>query len=114
QRESRRSPEGDHGGRKDRHHRRAHARPAEGKGQVMRNLATVGRRAFLAAGAASFAAAGIAWAAQDARLRKIIDTADRKPQDKARDRYRHPYQSLLFWGLKPGITVIDISPGGGW
>jgi predicted methyltransferase len=27
---------------------------------------------------------------------------------------RHPYESLLFWGLKPRQTVIEVSPGGGY
>jgi predicted methyltransferase len=74
----------------------------------------LGRRAFLAAGGATLAVAGHAWAADDALLRKIIDTAARKPEDKARDKYRHPYESLIFWGLKPGATVLEISPGSGW
>ena len=78
-------------------------------------MTRLGRRAFLAAGAAALAAAsGDAWAADDALLRKIIDTAGRKPEDKARDKYRHPYESLIFWGLKPGATVLEISPGSGW
>jgi len=38
----------------------------------------------------------------------------RSPQDKARDQYRHPVEALTFWGLAPGMTVLEIQPGGGW
>ncbi len=30
---------------------------------------------------------------------------------RARDRYRHPVESLTFWGLKPGMTILEIQPG---
>ena len=32
----------------------------------------------------------------------------------ARDRYRHPRETLAFFGLQPGDRVIEITPGGGW
>jgi len=38
----------------------------------------------------------------------------RSPADKARDPWRHPVESLEFWGLKPGSTVIEFWPGAGW
>jgi predicted methyltransferase len=38
----------------------------------------------------------------------------RSPSDKARDFWRHPVQTLLFWGLKPGMTVVEFWPGIGW
>jgi predicted methyltransferase len=38
----------------------------------------------------------------------------RSAESKARDRYRHPIESLDFWGLKPGMTILEIQPGGGW
>jgi predicted methyltransferase len=38
----------------------------------------------------------------------------RSPADKARDQYRHPAETLKFFGVKPGQTVVEISPGGGW
>jgi predicted methyltransferase len=40
--------------------------------------------------------------------------ANRKPADIARDRYRHPAQTLAFFGIKPTDTVVEIWPGGGW
>jgi len=38
----------------------------------------------------------------------------RSPQDKARDAWRHPAQSLAFWGVKPGVTLVEFWPGAGW
>lgn len=31
-----------------------------------------------------------------------------------RDQYRHPLQTLLFWGLEGDMTVLEIMPGLGW
>ena len=31
-----------------------------------------------------------------------------------RDRYRHPYETLAFFGVAPADTVVEIWPGGGW
>ncbi|WP_309092197.1 methyltransferase [Phenylobacterium sp.] len=38
----------------------------------------------------------------------------RLPADRARDAFRHPVESLKFWGLKPGQTVVEFWPGAGW
>jgi predicted methyltransferase len=38
----------------------------------------------------------------------------RAPADRARDAFRHPLQSLQFWGLRPGQTVVEFWPGAGW
>ena len=40
--------------------------------------------------------------------------ATRTPANVARDVHRHPVETLNFFGLKPGDTVVEISPGGGW
>ncbi|MEQ1619448.1 MAG: methyltransferase [Terricaulis sp.] len=34
--------------------------------------------------------------------------------DRRRDRYRHPLQTLLFWGLSGDMTVLEVLPGVGW
>jgi predicted methyltransferase len=36
----------------------------------------------------------------------------RSPEAKARDASRHPVETLTFWGLKPGMTVLEVQPGG--
>lgn len=38
----------------------------------------------------------------------------RLEREKARDRYRHPVETLKFFGLKPTDTVVELYPGGGW
>jgi len=38
----------------------------------------------------------------------------RSAADRARDPWRHPTESLTFWGLKPGATVVEFWPGSGW
>lgn len=38
----------------------------------------------------------------------------RSPADRARDVWRHPVESLKFWELKPGQTVVEFWPGAGW
>lgn len=39
---------------------------------------------------------------------------NRRAEDKARDGYRHPEQTLAFFDVKPGQTVVEYGPGGGW
>lgn len=38
----------------------------------------------------------------------------RSAADQARDKYRHPVKTLAFFEVKPDMTVIEITPGGGW
>lgn len=38
----------------------------------------------------------------------------RSPANVARDRYRHPAETLAFFGVKPTDTVVEIWPGNGW
>lgn len=39
---------------------------------------------------------------------------DRDAQDRARDKYRNPVQTLSFFHLEPGMKVAEALPGGGW
>src|SRR6478672_2028477 len=50
----------------------------------------------------------------DQALCASVDGTWRTAESKARDKYRHPVEALEFWGLKPGMTVLEIQPGGGW
>lgn len=34
--------------------------------------------------------------------------------DPQRDQYRHPLQTLLFWGLEGDMNVLELLPGLGW
>lgn len=38
----------------------------------------------------------------------------RSAENRARDAWRHPQETLAFFGVKPDSTVIEITPGGGW
>jgi len=49
-----------------------------------------------------------------AALKAAIDSPQRSAENKARDKYRHPFETLTFFGIKPEMTVIEIDPGGGW
>ena len=50
----------------------------------------------------------------DPALQAAVDSPARPAADRARDVYRHPGKSLMFWGLKPGMSVVDLQPGGGY
>ncbi len=53
-----------------------------------------------------------AWA--DDALKASLSSAHRSPANMARDVWRHPKETLAFFGLTPEMTVIEMSPGGGW
>jgi len=40
--------------------------------------------------------------------------AHRSAENKARDAYRHPAQTLSFFGVLPTSKIVEISPSGGW
>lgn len=44
----------------------------------------------------------------------ILAGSHRSDENKARDVYRHPRETLAFFGIHPSMTVIEITPGGGW
>lgn len=50
----------------------------------------------------------------EAKLKAIIAGDHRTPKYAARDKFRHPFETLKFFGLKPDMKVVEIWPGGGW
>lgn len=50
------------------------------------------------------------------KLRTLIDSPDRSEDLRARNRYRHPLETLDFFDVRPEQTVVEIWPGGqgGW
>jgi predicted methyltransferase len=52
--------------------------------------------------------------AQDERLKEVIAGDHRSADNAARDAYRHPYETLTFFGIRPDMTVVEIYPGRGW
>jgi predicted methyltransferase len=49
-----------------------------------------------------------------ATIQQAVAGSWRSAANKARDRYRHPVQTLEFFGLRPDMTVIELDPAGGW
>ena len=47
-------------------------------------------------------------------LKDSISSNDRTQVYKQRDVYRHPYETLSFFGIKSDMTVVELNPGGGW
>jgi predicted methyltransferase len=47
-------------------------------------------------------------------LEEALASPFRSPLNLPRDVYRHPVETLNFFGIKPTMTVVEISPGGGW
>lgn len=43
-----------------------------------------------------------------------VASPSRTPANVARDKYRHPAETLAFFGVKPGQTVVEYAPSGGW
>ncbi|MET0270695.1 MAG: methyltransferase [Sphingomonas sp.] len=50
----------------------------------------------------------------DAALAQAVASPARKPANRARDMYRHPAETLTFFGVTPSKTVVEVYPGGGW
>ncbi|MDX2222336.1 MAG: methyltransferase [Rhodospirillaceae bacterium] len=60
----------------------------------------------------------VAWAETDARteanLKQALAGDHRSPENKARDAYRHPLETLKFFGLKDTMSVMEVWPEAGW
>lgn len=52
--------------------------------------------------------------AKDAGLAKAVASTHRSPNFVERDKVRKPQEELEFFGIKPDMTVVEISPGGGY
>ena len=83
------------------------------------SMALLSRRSVLA-GTLALTACGRkpeaepAKAIRDMTLAEAVAGAWRSPADRARDVWRHPVETLEFWGLAPGQTVVEFWPGAGW
>ena len=47
-------------------------------------------------------------------LDTVMQGTHRAEANRLRDQYRHPKETLLFFGLRPDMTVVEISPANGW
>jgi predicted methyltransferase len=50
----------------------------------------------------------------DAIIRLAVENSQRSAKSQARDVYRHPVETLNFFGLRPNMNVVELWPGGGW
>jgi predicted methyltransferase len=48
------------------------------------------------------------------RLDRILAGDQRSAADRARDEYRHPRETLLFFGIRPDMRVVEVWPDPGW
>lgn len=79
------------------------------------------RSLLLVASAAALIAVPAAAMQQDHHAHKPHDpiaaavaAPNRTAANTPRDAYRHPAETLAFFGVKPGDTVVELWPGGGW
>jgi predicted methyltransferase len=70
--------------------------------------------AAAALGLAAIASSAGAQADPAARLDAAIAGGHRSEANRARDTHRHPRETLLFFGLRPDMHVVEVWPGGGW
>ncbi|QQX78458.1 class I SAM-dependent methyltransferase [Shewanella sp. KX20019] len=47
-------------------------------------------------------------------LDSAVSSDFRQAKNTARDNYRHPKETIAFFGVEPTDTVIELWPGGGW
>jgi len=73
-----------------------------------------------ALGALACAALVVACASSSSRqntaeaLTVILAGDQRPPEERARDVYRHPKETLLFFGIRPEMKVLEVWPEPGW
>ncbi|RMV78230.1 hypothetical protein ALP05_02906 [Pseudomonas caricapapayae] len=77
-------------------------------------------KALIALSLATLMLPGISQAASpdahisDEQYATVLKGPWRAKENSARDTYRHPQQTLQFFGVRADQTVIEITPGGGW
>ena len=49
-----------------------------------------------------------------AALKASLAGPQRRPHDAERDGWRHPKETLEFFGVRPNMTVLEVGPGEGW
>ncbi len=48
-----------------------------------------------------------------AKLTELANSTERSAKNIARNQYRHPVETLMFFGLRDDMTVVEVSPGSG-
>ena len=78
---------------------------------IFRKAAAIVMAAFATAAVSALAAADPKGAMA---IEQAVAGSWRPAEEKARDADRHPVAALDFWGLKPGMSILEVGPGGGW
>lgn len=47
-------------------------------------------------------------------LPEVVAMAHRSDENRARDAFRHPAETLAFFGIRSDMRVLELSPGNGW
>lgn len=47
-------------------------------------------------------------------IEEAVASEYRSAENRTRDIYRHPVETLKFFGVEPNMTVVEIAPGAGW
>lgn len=50
----------------------------------------------------------------DSFMDDVLAGDHRSDEERARDQFRNPKETLEFFGIEPEMTVVEIWPGGGW
>ena len=72
------------------------------------------RSLILAAALAALALPSVPAVAQSTAALEQVLEHERRADDRARDTWRHPAETLAFFQIEPGMTVVDYMPAGGW
>ncbi|SKB52517.1 class I SAM-dependent methyltransferase [Sphingopyxis flava] len=85
----------------------------------MRHFPSVASALLIAACAACGGLAGGAAAQEktekgEGAIAAAVAAPSRTAANIARDAYRHPAETLGFFGVRPGHTIVELWPGGGW
>ncbi len=54
------------------------------------------------------------FASLDEAMKAVLAGSHRKPGNADRDAFRHPAETLAFFGLTPSSNVVEMGVGGGW
>jgi predicted methyltransferase len=80
-------------------------------------ILTVNKKCLAITAGALLAAACATYSTRQATsqaLDRILTGDQRSEENRARDRYRHPKATLLFFGIRPEMSVLEVWPEPGW
>jgi predicted methyltransferase len=80
-------------------------------------ILTVNKKCLAITAGALLAAACATYSTRQATsqaLDRILAGDQRSEENRARDRYRHPKATLLFFGIRPEMSVLEVWPEPGW